>query len=490
MSAQIGAPRYTYLKRGVYYFVTFICLLSVTYLNATQVKASPNETTSRFVRNTYMCEVGENQSLRPTAANDRDLSDIQFAFIHLDDDGQLDMVQGFHREPKNEFNVTKPLDYVVHLSSGTWSGPAVKALIARKFLIQDFNGDGRDDAVLLNAGNHKPPRKGLNNTILLSEGSGHTYKNLPGGSKISHGGGAGDLDLDGDVDILVSNGQQKSVQILINKGDGTFEAKSFLQPYQHGTNDYFYTAEIWDLDADGYLDIVLAAPKTGFVIYWGKASKKDKPTFSKKQRFNSEIFSNRLPLDMAFGDFDNDGFDEMAVIDTRAAPQRYRGWGISIMDFDGTRNPNAKSVYDDDPGQDYHWHGWIDACDVNKDKWLDLSAQMVGENELNAYPNVGKVEWINSPLGPWTQNIIDRSNLNFSGTKSRTTAPSISLPAKNIPNKASGQVNTNRPDGTTSSSEVCTYAVYDSSWNQNSPLWVEEAKRRGLSVEMCKLFLK
>ena len=483
MSAQIDVPKYTYLKRGVYYFAGPLVLLLFSVMSADSAIAGPNETTSRFVRNNYYCEVGSDTSLRPLGANNRDLSDIQIAFAHLDNDNRLDMIQGFHIEPLNEYNVTEPLDYVVHMSSGSWSGPKVKALIARKILVQDFNNDGRDDVVFLNAGNHKPPRRGLKNTILLSSQNGYEYKNLPGGSKISHGGGSGDFDLDGDVDVLIANGQQKSVQMLINKGDGTFEAKTFLQPYQHGSKDYFYTSEVWDLDSDGYLDIVLAAPEVGFVIYWGEPSKKDRPRFSKKQRFQSELFANRLPLDMAFGDFDGDGFDEKAVIDTRAAPQRYRGWGISVVDFDGERSPNASSVYDDDPGQDYHWHGWIDACDVNGDGRVDLSSQMMGENGLNRYPNVGKLEWLDTGMPSWTQRVIDRKN-------AVSDSEMLSSPTNLNNSQSGGLVNSSRPDGTIATAEVCMYATSDSGWNQNSPLWVEEAKRRGLSAEMCKLFLK
>ena len=114
---------------------------------------------------------------------------------------------------------------------------------------------------------------------------------------------------------------------------------------------------------------------------------------------------------MAFGDFDGDGFDEMATIDTRGRPNQYRGWGIVLVDFDGTRNPVAKSVYDEDPGQNYHWHGWIDACDVNNDDLIDLSAQVLGKAELRLHPNVGKIEWINTGADQWTQRAISRDEL-------------------------------------------------------------------------------
>ena len=109
-------------------------------------------------------------------------------------------------------------------------------------------------------------------------------------------------------------------------------------------------------------------------------------------------------------DFDGDGHDEMAIIDTRIFDKRYRGWGITLVNFDGSRKPTIKSVYDDDPQQNFHWHGWIDACDVDGDGDIDLSAQMIGNNDLRKYPNVGKIEWINKG-DKWSQKIINRDEL-------------------------------------------------------------------------------
>ena len=74
----------------------------------------------------------------------------------------------------------------------------------------------------------------------------------------------------------------------------------------------------------------------------------------------------------------------------------------------------AKSVYDEDPGQNYHWHGWIDACDVNNDGLIDLSAQVLGLTELRLHPNVGQIEWINTGTDQWTQR-IDACDVNNDG---------------------------------------------------------------------------
>mgnify|MGYP001302072593 CR=1 FL=1 len=450
-----------------------------------------NKTTSRFIRNNYMCQVGDNPSLRPPEADDKKYSVMQFGFAHLDNDDKLDLIQGFMTEARNSYDVRSPLDYKLHMSSGEWTGPPVKALLARKMLVQDFNRDGKDDVVLLSTGNHKPPLKGLKNTILLSGQSGYTYSNLPGGSYLSHGGAAGDLDQDGDIDVVVANGTNKTVQLLVNSGAGKFKASTFLNKDQHRADEHLYTAEVWDLDADGFLDIVLASPNgIGMVIFWGERSKKDRPAFSRKQRFRPEVFADRLPLDMAFGDFDGDGFDEMATIDTRGRPNRYRGWGIVLVDFDGTRNPVAKSVYDEDPGQNYHWHGWIDACDVNNDDLIDLSAQVLGKAELRLHPNVGKIEWINTGTDQWTQRAISRDELVSPDLDQFQSNESVKLEPKQGTRIEVGPTNPSFISGQVPTTEVCKYAVRENDWNKNEPLWVEEAKRRGLSAAFCERALK
>lgn len=450
-----------------------------------------NKTTSRFIRNNYMCQIGDNPGLRPLEANDKKYSAMQFGFAHLDDDDKLDLIQGFMTEARNEYDVRSPLEYDLHMSSGEWTGPPVKALLARKMLVQDFNRDGKDDVVLLSTGPHKRPLTGIKNTILLSGQSGYTYSNLPGGSYLSHGGAAGDLDQDGDIDVVVANGTNKTVQLLVNSGAGKFKASTFLNKHQHMADENLYTAEVWDLDADGFLDIVLASPNgVGMVIFWGERSKKDRPAFSRKHRFRPEVFGDRLPLDMAFGDFDGDGFDEMATIDTRGRPNRYRGWGIVLVDFDGTRKPVAKSVYDEDPGQNYHWHGWIDACDVNNDGLIDLSAQVLGLTELRLHPNVGKIEWINTGTDQWTQRVISRDQLLPTKLDRTQSKESAKLEPKQETRIEGSKENRSSISNRVPTTEVCEYAIRENDWNKNEPLWVEEAKRRGLSAAFCERALE
>ena len=75
-----------------------------------------------------MCQIGDNPGLRPLEANDKKYSAMQFGFAHLDDDDKLDLIQGFMTEARNEYDVRSPLEYDLHMSSGEWTGPPVKAL--------------------------------------------------------------------------------------------------------------------------------------------------------------------------------------------------------------------------------------------------------------------------------------------------------------------------------------------------------------------------
>ena len=51
---------------------------------------------------------------------------------------------------------------------------------------------------------------------------------------------------------------------VVNSGAGKFKASTFLNKDQHRADEHLYTAEVWDLDADGFLDIVLASPNEFF----------------------------------------------------------------------------------------------------------------------------------------------------------------------------------------------------------------------------------
>jgi len=478
---------------------------------------SVNRTTSRYLRAKNNCIAAENIDKTYINAFDKQLSDHLFAFANLDQDNKLDLIQGFEEEPYDIANIREPVNYQVFMSNGDKFAPNLPNLVARKILVQDFNADGKDDVVFLNAGPHKPPRPGLTNRILISGISGYTFKELPGGSRISHGGAAGDLDGDGDVDIIVANGQQQNVQILINLGNGKFKSNTLYSRFEA----HPYTAEVWDVDKDGLLDIIFGVPSKGIYIAYGKTSKKNNPKFLKPRKYSFEALKSRLPLDFAFS-FGNSSDDlNLVVMDTRLGPNSYRGWGINNVVIKQDRTAQINSIYDFDPGKNYHWNAWIDICDLDKDGKSELVSNRIGRNNMWALNNPQQIVWKFEDT--WVQKTYARGKtikhkkslkpqLNVQATKSFSELSNEVLCSKAL-NGDNWARKTNhfqeaqarglnikqckfykarllpkKPDGTVPSKEVCENAIYGDGWNTSQPQWVSEAKSRNYTIELCNHF--
>ncbi|MHC4790546.1 MAG: FG-GAP-like repeat-containing protein, partial [Planctomycetota bacterium] len=63
----------------------------------------------------------------------------------------------------------------------------------------------------------------------------------------------GDLDGDGDLDLVVATYGEKYVSVLLNNGDGTFQAA-----VKYGVGMDPISVAIGDLDGDGDLDLAVA----------------------------------------------------------------------------------------------------------------------------------------------------------------------------------------------------------------------------------------
>ena len=492
-------------------------LEKVWFKENTEHLISINRTTSRHFRARYSCTIAKSIDTLSTGAFDRNLSDHLFAFADLNSDQKLDLIQGFEEEPYDTSNIREPVNYKVFMSDGSQFPKNLPNLVARKILVQDFNLDEMDDLVFLNAGPHKPPRPGLTNRILISGDEGYSFKELPGGSKISHGGAAGDLDRDGDVDIIVANGQQEDVQILVNLGNGSFKSITLYAKFPGQP----YTAEIWDVDQDGLLDIIFGVPAKGIYVSYGKLSKPDSPQFSSLRNYTFSKLKDRLPLDFAF-DYDiSGGLSEIIVLDTRLGPNSYRGWGINKLNINRNREAELSDVFDFDPGDNYHWNAWIDICDLDGDGKPELVSNKIGRNNLWALDNPKQIVW--QFENNWIQVVYPRGKpVSHGHVNSTPQQPASSEELLEVSNEIictraldSGQWilkskyyteakkrNLNikkcrfysqrllpkKPDGTIASKQVCENAVDGKGWNNSQPLWVAEAKNRNLSLELCAYF--
>ncbi|HVH38123.1 MAG TPA: VCBS repeat-containing protein, partial [Sphingomicrobium sp.] len=138
----------------------------------------------------------------------------EFAMLDVDGDGDQDVVLARFGPPAEFAGI--PIQVLLNNGSGGFtdgtstifpSGAPV-TFHPRGIAIADYNGDGRPDLFIADHGWDDIPYPGAQNTLLLSSGA-HGFVDgtdrLPQLSDYSHSTTAGDIDGDGDIDILVMN---------------------------------------------------------------------------------------------------------------------------------------------------------------------------------------------------------------------------------------------------------------------------------------------
>ena len=126
----------------------------------------------------------------------------------------------------------------------------------------DYDGDGDMDALLLSGApfpTTPPQQSAPRNRLFRNDGTGH-FSDVTDASGLGHEGhgmgvAAGDIDNDGDIDVLVTN---FGPDVLYrNLGDGSFE--DITEHAGVGDSRWTMSAAFLDYDADGDLDLFVAA---------------------------------------------------------------------------------------------------------------------------------------------------------------------------------------------------------------------------------------
>ncbi|GEM_PF-1711866 len=210
----------------------------------------------------------------------------------------------------------------------------------------DLDGDGDLDLVAANDGSI---------SVLLGNGDGSFAAAVNNVTGIDAWGMAtGDLDGDGDLDLAVADGGA-SVSVLLGNGDGSFAA---AVPY--GVGSMPSSVAFGDLDRDGDLDLAVANLNSDTVsVLLGNGN----GTFASAVNYAA----GDGPRFVAAGDLDGDGDLDLAVADIYSA-------SVSILlgDGNGSFTNGSAPVVSPYPRA-------VDAADLNKDGDLDL----VVVNELS-----------------------------------------------------------------------------------------------------------
>ena len=239
----------------------------------------------------------------PSAA--RDSEDVGIA--DFDGDGDLDVVVVSEDDAINELYFN---DGAANFSDEGARLPVTG--ISNAVLAADVNGDGSPDILIGNNGQ---------NAILINDGSGNftdeTAARFPSRTDVTQDLELGDVDGDGDLDLLVGNEDRN--RLLINSGGGVYVDESDRVPTRAGAEET-READFGDVDGDGDLDILFANVRA----FLPASSEQNRLLINDGTgTFNDET-STRLPplADRSFdGDFlDVDGDGDLDIVTTDAGP--------------------------------------------------------------------------------------------------------------------------------------------------------------------------
>jgi hypothetical protein len=256
----------------------------------------------------------------------------------------------------------------------------------REFAFSDFNSDGLFDFFIAAHGYDARPWPGESNVLMLSDGLTYieSQPELTLANGFTHSVAFGDVDNDGDIDILEVNLDDPWAVLYLNNGSGVFSNGSELLPSSIAlpNSDFSATSSLMhDIDGDGYNDIVLGSQHTSEYglsrVYFGGEGGYFLDGNMTVLSDSLSIPDSKTIVDVKAFDIDLDGDDDLVTSFTQA----YEGAGMQIFRNDGNRNFTEISEFALEGGnfkENEKWITFLHIIDFNNDGVSDIFLERIG----------------------------------------------------------------------------------------------------------------
>ncbi len=238
----------------------------------------------------------------------------------------------------------KPLSY--DIGGFAWNTP----------LVADFNGDGLMDVVESDDQYNLVYLRGYGDGTFRA-GVSHPLPNSFDQGAWTYSVATGDFNGDGIADVVAGqfhNNGSTGVAVYLGKGDGTFS-----EGVTYGQSNRETIVAVGDFNGDGRLDIAAIDQNNGVVeIFLGNGD----GTFNVGGIFATSPNSQPSPQGLVVGDFDKDGNVDIAVANSNT-----QDVGVLLGHGDGTFAPAVSYPLSGFSGYD------IKAADLNGDGYVDLA---------------------------------------------------------------------------------------------------------------------
>lgn len=315
------------------------------------------------------------------------------AFYDFDKDGDKDLITAsinFDSNTGIDMHFYRNNGGVFTRDQSIFGGNVPKFVHARQIILGDFDNNGWMDVVVGAHGYDKQPFPGEQQKILLNNNGIFNTHPLPlptvnGEFTFNHSVTAGDVDNDGDVDLFFTNSMRLAASgiFLLNNGNGTFTYDESVFPGNEIKHKPTFTSSLYDLDADGYLDLVIAGHDKDQnvtaeqgqkpTILWGNHSGK----YSTSRMTILPVVANYgVSNAIAFMDYDKDGKQDIVIGKTGdgTSLQFYQGYYLQLLKNNGGRQfIDASSSIQNNATTTGSWVVWWLPHDVDGDGDLDLT---------------------------------------------------------------------------------------------------------------------